>query len=228
MPQGIPMQKKSAFTLIELLVVIAILAILVSILLPASLKGIEMANRSRCANNLKSLGVAFLSYAADHNGALPHINPLKVDFVEDPYFTRHVVMLYTNGYVTDLRLYHCPSDTTENDQPAFPVTELSQFNSDQNCSYLYIAGYSLISTLESPSLVPLLADESNISDDARGSNIGAMPLIGLHDNHGENVRNVLYLDGHVVTIKGSGTGKDNAANAIFKNYKDPRYINSVD
>ncbi len=217
------MHKKNAFTLIELLVVIAIIAILSAILIPVAFKGIEMSKRSNCANNLKGLGASFLAYAADHNGVLPLINDLKLDFQEDSYFTRHVVMLYTNGYVTDLRLYHCPSDKTENNNPAFPETELNKFDSDQNCSYLYIAGYNLISTPESPALVPLLTDESNISDDARGKNIGSMPTIGLDDNHGSNIRNVLYLDGHVVTLRDA-----DAANAIFQNFKDPRYINSVD
>ena len=59
------MHKRNAFTLIELLVVIAILAILIAILIPVALKGIAMAQRSNCANNLKSIGTACLSYAAD-------------------------------------------------------------------------------------------------------------------------------------------------------------------
>ena len=48
------MKTKKAFTLIELLVTIAILAILIAILIPVALKGIEMAQRASCANNLKS------------------------------------------------------------------------------------------------------------------------------------------------------------------------------
>ena len=40
------MHKKSAFTLIELLVVIAIIAMLMAIIVPVSIKGIEMARRS--------------------------------------------------------------------------------------------------------------------------------------------------------------------------------------
>lgn len=64
--------RRLGFTLIETLVVTAIIAILVGLLLPAVQAAREAARRSRCANNLKQIGLALQSYHAQYNCFPPH------------------------------------------------------------------------------------------------------------------------------------------------------------
>src|SRR6059058_6004777 len=62
---------RRGFTLIELLMVIAIIAILAALLLPVITKAKLRARQAQCVSQLKQIGLAFHSFAHDHNSLWP-------------------------------------------------------------------------------------------------------------------------------------------------------------
>lgn len=65
------MVRKCKFTLIELIVCLSTIIFLVSLLIPALNKAIEVTEEIHCANNQEQISLAFGLHMADNNGCIP-------------------------------------------------------------------------------------------------------------------------------------------------------------
>lgn len=103
---------RRAFTLIELLVVVAIIALLISILLPSLSSAREIGKRTKCAANLHSVGQAIPACWAENRDFGPtwddgEPGPPKG---HQQFMLTWVDVLFDLGYLGELKAGICPND----------------------------------------------------------------------------------------------------------------------
>ena len=191
-------------TLLELLTVIAIIAILFALLMPVVQSAKGRAQRVRCGNSLRQIGLAYHAWAHEHENALPFQVSMKsggtLEFVTDgkgASVFRHFQVLSNDLVVPALLV--CPMDRRRT--PAGDFGELQ----NTNVSYLVNPG-AVFGKADSA-----LASDRNLRTSGRmtfhsirfdsKSQVEWSPEIHAHRG------NVLFGDGHVEDVPSSAARK---------------------
>ena len=215
---------RKAFSLIELVVAVGIIGLLMALLLPSLEKAREQAVALKCANNLRTIGLALSLYANENHNNYPrtrYVPDAPIAFgtnpaAPDPFATTGpapnditaALFLLVRAERVPVDMFVCPLNDVNawEKDPAPDVSNRSNFTDyRKNCGYSFANPY--------PSRAAAAAGYTFTSHVRAGFAVAAdmNPGTGGLANslsHEDSGQNVLYADGHVQWETGVLVGID--------------------
>src|SRR5258707_11035088 len=191
-------RRVGAFTVLELLVVIAIISILAALLLPVLGQARARAKRIQCIEQLHQTGVAFISFAHDHEGKFPMAVSTNAGGSMES-----VLSAYQLGGNFYFSCRHFQPLADELRTPKVLVCPTDTRNAATNFIQLYNENVSYFVAVDAEFIRPnsILAGDRNLTNDYIGS--GSLVHLGpnatlrwtkeMHQFKG----NLLFADGRV-------------------------------
>lgn len=202
---------QAAFSLVELLVTIGIIFFLASLLGASIMRVQESAHSAGCLNNLRTIGIAFRTFASDNNQACM---PAYVGSFESlEIIQRYPFTGYWNSPIpegtsnlgdskTAAKITHCPASKKSN--PTYTANYNVMRASNQP--------WRSILSIKNMSKTMLMTDSSVTSWGPGFNNLTAGQGFNrvADETHGGKI-NILWADGHVTTEKKSDITVENLA-----------------
>ena len=181
----------------EMLVVLAVIAVLAGLLLPGLQRALQTAQTTRCASNLRQIGMAFQQWSNDNDGQC--LTSYEPPYPNTPW------MWLLRSYVpggTNSTIWICPAQPHKTTAQQWPIPAWTTTPVDyaQNeiqtpnvGGWINTTGQVRAAAIAGLSQKVNLAEGKNVFYSLASWNAQVVPYATVH--HGGS--NMLFLDGHV-------------------------------